>query len=60
MMVQSKRAVEYTGTYTEEEVVWLRGYLQNYQGPGEEPIEDQIMREKFFNALDVAIKREIK
>ena len=36
---------------TEIEAAWLRAYVQNYVGQGEEPTEEYDMRKALFDAL---------
>ena len=46
---------KYVLELTDEERVWLKGYLQNpVVHPSDEPAEDSQMRKMFFNALTTA------
>ena len=36
---------------TEKEAAWLRAYVQNYVGQGEEPTDEYDMRKALFDAL---------
>ena len=43
---------------SEREASWLRAYMQNHHGQGEESPEDHDMRKMFFECLDHHIFRQ--